>query len=795
LLLFFMIADVARAQNKIQITGTLVDSTTHSPVGFATVSVKTAQNVPVKVMLSKEDGSFKFDLAQHIKYNLVINIMGYQTKTLPVDATGDKNISLGTIALIAASKQLTGVTIAADKPIIKQEIDRISYNLQADPDSKINSVLEMLRKVPFVTVDADDNILLKGNNSYRIFINGKPSSMMERDPKAILRSMPASTIQRIEVITVPPSKYDAEGLAGIINIITNKKVDNGYNASVNTSYRYPGGPGIGTSFTFKEDKLGVNGYGGGSIYSSPQTNSLNNRYTTGANPTNLVQQGNSSSSGRSGYFGTEISYELDSLNLISGQFNINGNKSNGKSYQASLLTNPDSIMQGYHLNNVNDAHGSGHDASVNYQLGFKANKNQLLTFSYNYYGYNNLNVANIATSNRIYYPTPDYNQNNNSDFTEHTIQADYVQPLKKVNMEAGVKTIFRDSRSNFEYNAYDATTGFFEPVPAFTNDFNYTQDIVAAYNTWQYAGKGWGFKVGARFEQTITNANFLSTATTVHQNYFNVVPSIAINKDLKGQSGLNFGFSQRLQRPGINRLNPFVDRSNPDFQTSGNPQLGPATINEFQLGYHISKKAQLNVSVNYDFANNIALQVSTFDPTSNITYTTYQNSGKASAIGTNINFNYPITQKWNFSLNGNVMHFWLNGYVNGVLQYKEFTTENMYLSTGYAFGNGWRTNATLNTNGRNPTGLQGSSNSVISTSFSVNKDVIKNKLSFSAAVNNPFTQYRNNIMETTGDGFSQTMLNQVYFRNFRVALNYSFGQLKGNIKKAKRGINNDDGAK
>ena len=506
-------------------------------------------------------------------------------------------------------------------------------------------------------------------------------------------------------------------------------------------------------------------------------------------------EGYGSSSGRSGYFGTEVSYELDSLNLISGQFNLNANKSNGKSYQASLLTNPDSIMQGYHLNNLNTAHGSGNDASINYQLGFKANKNQLLTLSYSYYGYNNLNTANIATSDRIYYLTPDYNQNNNSDFTENTIQADYVQPLKKVNMEAGVKAIFRDSRSNFEYNAYDATTGLFEPVPAFTNDFNYTQHILAGYNTWQYAGKGWGFKVGLRFEQTLTNANFLSTATTVHQNYFNVVPAVSINKDFKNRSGLNLGFTQRLQRPGINRLNPFVDRSNPDFQTTGNPQLGPATISEFQLGYHISKKAQVNIGLTYDFANNIALQVSTFDPATNITYTTYQNSGKASAVGVNFNFNYPITQKWNFALNGNLMHFWLNGYINGVLQNKEFNTENVYLSTGYALGKGWRANVSLNGNGRNPTGLQGSSNGVISSSFSVNKEVIKNKLSFSAGVNNPFTKYRDNILQTTGDGFSQTMLNQIYFRTFRASLNYSFGQLKGEIKKARHNINNDDGAK
>jgi hypothetical protein len=782
----------AKAQTpEGQVSGMVTDSVTHKAPDFITVILKTG-TTPIKSTITKTDGSFAFAGLKPLKYTLTLSAIGYQPKSMIADLSGgSQKISLGTILVSSQSKQLKEVAILADKPIIKQEVDRISYDLQADPESKGNNVLQMLRKLPYVSVDADDNILLKGNASYKIFINGKPSSMMERNPKDILRSMPASTIQRIEIITTPPAKYDAEGFAGIINIITNKKVDNGYNGTVNLNERYTGGPGVGTSFTFKEGKLGVNAYGGGSIYNSPLTNNTNTRNTTGTDPTNLIQQGNGKTGGRSGYFGTELSYEIDSLNLISGQFNINGDRSTGNGGQVSLLNGPSGILQAYNSGVANKGTGKGKDASLNYQLGFKANKNQLLTFSYRYSNYSNFNNADVGFTDRVNYPTADYDQTNNTSSSEQDFQVDYVQPLKKVNMEAGVKAVLRNYNSDFQYSSLNAASGLFDIDPNLSNSFLGTQDIYSVYNTWQYAGKGWGIKVGVRIEQTLTDADF-STASTVHQNYLNVFPSLAFNKDFKNKSGINIGFTQRVKRPGINKLNPFVDRSNPNFQSSGNPDLRPSIINDIQLGYHINKKASINIGLVYDFVKNLDLQVSSFDPNTNITYTTYQNQGKASGFGTFLNVNYPITKQWNFSLNGNIMHFWLTGFVNGELEEHQFYAGGAYASTGYRFDKGWRINAGMGINGRNPTGLQGSTNGFVSSTFSVNKELVKNKLNFSASVNNPFSQYRYSRTDTYGIGFTQSMNNQVYFRSFSASLNYNFGKLKDGVKKTKRGINNDD---
>jgi ferric enterobactin receptor len=782
----------ARAQANFQTSGIVTDSITQNPLDYITVNLKTDKSAPIKAMLTKSDGSFRFSKIDPLKYIITLNAVGYQTKTINIDLSNGKNADVGSILLSRLAKNLKEIAITADKPIIKQEIDRISYDLQADPESKVSNVLEMLRKVPFVSLDGDDNILLKGNSSYKILINGKPSSMMERDPKTILRSIPASTIQRIEVITIPPAKYDAEGLAGIINIITNKKIDNGYNGTVNINDRYPGGPDIGTSFTIKEGKLGISGFGGANIRNSPTTENTTNRTTIGATPTTLVQLGSGSTTDKGGYFGTELSYEIDSLNLISAQFNLNGDKSTGNAKRNSLLSGAGSILQSYNMAVSNNGTGKGLDASLNYQLGFKDNKARLLTFSYRYYVYSNVNNTMLNISDPINFTTPDYNQSDNTTPSEQTFQIDYVQPLKKVNFEAGIKTIFRKNPSDFQYNSLNPITGQYDLVPALSNNFSSNQNIYAAYNTWQYRGKNWGVKAGVRIEQTLTDADFISTVSNVHQSYLDVIPSVAANWDFKDNSGINFGFTQRIKRPGINRLNPFVDRSNPDFQSSGNPNLQRTLINSMQFGYHFTKKATVNIGTTYDFGRGLDLPVSVFDPVTNITSTTYQNVGKVAAVGGFVNVNYPITSKLNFTYNSNLMHFWLTGIANGVIQTNNLFTLSMATSIGYTLNSGWRLYGEFDISGRNPTGIQGHSSGFTSSSFSVNKQIVKNKLSLSAAVRNPFTQYRISRTETNGSNFAQANINQVYFRSYSVSLNYNFGKLKDGIKKTKRGINNDD---
>jgi len=780
--------------NSYKIVGIVADSTTKKPLDYITISLKTSNETTIKVTLTKANGSFEFSNLQPLKYKLTLVAIGHQNKSLNIDLTNNAKIisNLDTIFMAAKLNKLKEVTVTTDRPIIKQQTDRITYDLQADPESKASNVLTMMRKVPFISVDANDNILLKGNASFKVLINGKPSGMVESNLKAVLQSMPASTIQSIEVITNPPAKYDAEGMAGIINIITNKKIDNGYKGTVNFNENFPvGGQGIGTSFSVKQSKLGITGYGGASTYSSPLTQYANNRTTFGSDATSLVQNGTVQSKTRNGYFGTEISYEIDSLHLLSGQFSINGNHLDGNSYQTSMLRKA-ANLQRYDLDNSNYGGGNGMDASINYQLGFKADKNRLLTFSYRYSNYGNNQQSNLIITNTINYIQPDYRQDNNTHTSEQTFQIDYVQPVKMLNIEAGIKGILRNNISDYQFLLYHSSSGLFEPYPDFSDQFNYRQNVFSAYNSYRYSIKSWSFSAGVRAEQTVVDADFISTASTVKQHVFNLIPTIAVNKEFKDRSSLSFGFNQRLKRPNIRRLNPFVDRSNPDFVSSGNPNLQNVLVNNLQLSYSKSKKLSVTVALGYSFIGNIDLRTSAFDTAANITRTTYQNTGKADRLGFDFNISYPINKNWNMSVNGNAAYFKLSGLVSNTIIENKLLTSNISASSGYKFNQRWRLNASLTFISRNPTDLQGTTNGFVRSLFSCNKELVKNKLSFAASVNNPFSKHRNNLTETKGPDFTQVSVSQDYFRSFGLSLNYNFGKLKQDIKKNKRGINNDD---
>lgn len=802
--LFLIIAAIIFLQKKAtsqteitqyKIYGKVADSVTKKPMDNITVNLLADTNISLKTNLTKADGAFIFPGLHPQKYSIKITAVGYKAQTISIDYTdSSKNsIDLGTIYINNKVNTLGAVVVTAKTPLIKQEIDRITYDLQADPESKENSVLEMMRKVPFLSVDGDENVLLKGSSSYKILINGKPSGMIERNPKDILRSTPASTIKSIEVITNPSSKYDAEGLAGIINIITNKRIDNGYNGTINVNHRFPvGGPGAGGSFAFKQGKFGMSALCGASMYNSPETRSLINRTTAGINATNLDQNSTRESDSRNVYFGSELSYEIDSLNLISGQFNINGNRTNGISNQNSLLNGASGVLQRYDLMNSNEGNGNGIDAALNYQLGFKSGKDRLLTFSYRYLGYTNNQFNSLNVSNPVNYLNPDYNQANDGSSSEQTLQVDYVHLVKKLNIEAGIKGILRTNRSDFQYRSFNSAIGKFELDSSRTNKFNNDQNVFAAYNTYQYNLNNWGFKAGLRIEQTIVNADFISGASQVKQNYFSVIPSVTINRKFKNMSSLSLAYTNRIQRPGINQLNPFVDRSNPNFESTGNPNLRPTFTNIIQLSYNKSKKATINIALGYMFFNNLIGQVSAYDPATNITRTAFANTGKGSVLKTNIYMNYPVTKNWNFSLNSDVRYVSASVRVKGVLVKNEGLMEYLNASSGYGFDKGWRLNADVTINSGGVSSAQGNSNGFTSSSFSVKKDLVKSKLTFSASLSNPFTKYRHNREEIVGPDFTQIIDNQIYFRSFNISLNYRFGKLKEAIKKNKRGINNDD---
>lgn len=759
-----------------EISGIVADQATKLPLSYVTVRLKTADGTLLKTMLTLNNGSFLFTDLKPEPYQLTLSALGYEGLQLPAKGRD-------TLYLQPKENGLMEVSITADRPIIKQKAGKIIYDMQADPDSKNNQLLDMMRKIPYVSVDGDQNLLLKGSPDFRVFLNGKPSGMFARDLKSILKSIPASTVQSIEVMTTPPSKYDAEGLAGIINIITIKKLNNEWNGTLNLNARLPdASTGAGSSFTFKKDKWGMSVMTGGNLNHSPELASTGFRQTYGTNPTDLFQQRSRNPESKSGYLGTELSYEIDTLNLISARFNTNGNRSKDNGFLHSKLMGVGATLQGYDLVERTRANSGGLDFSADYQLGFKADKNRMLTLSYSYQNNKSNPSSEALISNVLNYPNQDYRQEQNDYTKENTVQLDYVCPHKNLTIDMGAKGIFRNNNADFKV----------DNDPQNSDHLTYRQQVLSAYNSYQLNWKTWNLQAGLRLEQTSIDADFLNNTSSVKQNYTNLFPTLMINKTLKGGNSLNAGFSQRMKRPGINRLNPFVNRLNPDFEITGNPDLRPVVVNSISLGYSSSKKLSFNAGMDYSFLNEADLPVSTFDPVSNITRKTYDNSGKLTGLSSFIYLRYPLTSGLDLSLNGRAIYFWMSGEAMGQKMETELFTWSFNLSSGYNFEGGWRTSANLFLESRNPTGFQGTTNGVVSSSFNVSKTLIKDKLSFGAGINNPFTKFRTNKTVTEGPQFYQTDYAQSYFRSFSLNLNYNFGGLKGELKKNKRGIRNND---
>ena len=773
------------------IKGIVIDSATSKPVDFMTIALK-KDNIVVKTVVVDQQGTFNFEKIIPGKYVVTAIAIGYNAKNIPVDISKENGtVDLGSILMASQSNNLKEVSVTADRPLIKQEVDRISYDIQADPESKALTVLDMIRKVPLLSLDADDNIKLKGSGNYKILINGKPSTMVARSPKDVLRSMPASSIQKIEVITTPPAKYDSEGLAGIINIITTKKIDNGYNGSLNLRYQGPvGGPGMGGFVTVKQGKFGITGYGGTGFYSSPNAENSTDRTSTGEVPTSLHSNGFRKFDNNYRYGGAELSYEIDTLNLLTVELNPYGG------YNKSTATQQYRLFDGtQHINydqlNKRRYGWDGFEATLNYQLGFKGHKDRLLTFSYKNSGGGNPMDNSLTFDNRLNFTDPNYMQHNDSRSREQTIQLDYVHPLKKISVEGGIKGILRDNSSNFEYKGFNDLTGDYQTDPSRTNKFNNNQDVVGAYNSYAYTLNDWGFKAGVRAEMTFVKADFISNGSNVNTNYFNVIPTISINRKFKDMSNLNLGYTQRIQRPGIDNLNPFVDRSNPTSISTGNPDLKAVLSNNIELTYSKFKKGSVNIGLNYYFANNTIQTVSVYNQAENITSSTFLNIGKDKKLTTNLNVNYPITSKWNISASGNIGYIWIQGAIDGQIAKNSGITGYFYTNTGYKFEKGWKANASFSYSAPDIQ-LQGQTGSYNFSSFSGSKEIIKDKLTLSAGVNNPFSKFRNYTNFIQGANFAERFISQNLNRSYSVSLNWRFGKLKDSIRKNQRSINNDD---
>jgi hypothetical protein len=525
-------------------------------------------------------------------------------------------------------------------------------------------------------------------------------------------------------------------------------------------------------------------------------NPYRNSETFLADQSVLNQTGNSSFDGHYKYFSGEFSYEIDTLNLLTASIDYNSNYNDQEVTGLTQTILNNNIIQQYYQNAPNTNSNSGIDAAINYQLGFKKSKDQLLTLSYQY----DSSPATVTNANMfsdtIKYPFPNFRQYNNAGNRTHTVQVDYAQPFKYISLEAGVKGIFRNNYSNFNEDTLSSKTNEYELNPELTNDFNYHQDVYSAYNSYQLKLDKWTGKAGLRLEETTVDANFAAGNPPINTSYSNLIPSVYLQRQFKGSS-LSMGFTQRIQRPDISELNPYTDSSNPQFVSTGNPNLKPELDNVFELNYSRFTSGSINAGLSYSFSNNSIQNVSTTGSavingtTENVTYTTYQNLGSNRTLSLTLNINYPITPKLQFVVNGLVNKVWLAGYYNGTEYHNSGYFGNMFTNLGYKFDSGYR----IGVNTGFFTGqvtLQGKSSYFIFNQYVVSKELLNKKASIAFVANNPWSKYWDHTSTTTTPDFIQQNNFEGIYRTFAIRLNYKFGKLNGDIKRNQHKIDNDD---
>ena len=820
LLIMLVVSSLVAAQNAaptFQIKGVLLDSLTQEGEPYATIKIvkKEAPANALKMLVTDMKGKFYEKVPGTGNFVMTISSIGRNTivKDFTVKA-GEKLVDFGTLYITDASNELGQVEVVAQKPLVKADIDKIEYNVQDDPDSKSNSVLEMLRKVPLVTVDGEDNIKVNGSSSFKVYVNGKPNNMMSNNPTEVLKSMPANSIKHIEVITNPGPKYDAEGVGGILNIVTVGSGLEGYTATFSGNVSNMGAGG-GLFGTVKSGKLTVSARYNYNYNDRPRSYSGGNRRTVGditEGSSDLDYDGSSKGHGNFQSGSMEASYEIDTLRLVSMSFGLWGGGNNSTSINNTLATAPGTSNELYRYVSDGRSKSSWYsiDGGVDYQRMFHV-KDRMFTLSYkintspqtsdSYSTYNDMHAATDWEDflKRLY----DLNNDGSQNTTEHTFQADYTTPIGKIHtLEAGAKYILRDNSSEDDrYERQIGTTGDYVLDEEHSSHYKHQNDILAAYMGYGLRVKKISGRLGVRYEHTKQEVKYLlGKGDNFNKNFDDVVPSASIGYKLTDMSNLRFGYNMRIYRPGIWYLNPYLNDSNPTNISQGNSHLDSEKSHSFNLSYsNFTQKFNINLSARYSFTNNSIEQVTEQvkdteiaglqNPTGKeVLYSTYQNIGKSrnASLSGYVNWNATSNTRIYANLYGNYT------YMEGANGLKN-DGWNLFAYGGaqQSLPHDWR--ISLNVYGQTPwIMLQGKGSSFFDYGLSVNKSFLNKRLTLSAFASNFFKKYTSPTSSIEGVGFTQDSWNRYTRQRFGVSVSYRIGELKASVKKAARTISNDD---
>lgn len=792
-MMMLMISAVMTAQTTVK--GVLTDENLGEAEPFATVRVfkhgKTDK--PVAMFLTKEDGSFSQQVKGKGRYDIVFSSVGKEDLKQTITLNNQGTLDLGTLLIKENATMLKGVEIVAQKPLVKMDVDKMSYNVAEDEDAKSNTVLDMLRKVPMVTVDGQDNITVNGSSSFKVYVDGMPNVMFNSNPSMVFKSMPATAVKSIEVVTNPGAKYDAEGAGGVLNIIMNKQNPqaaqsmNGYNGTVRVS----GGNKSISGGAFISGQQGKLSYSANvmTTYSKPGTTDTEMEITQN-NPNGTSQLMTSSNKVTIPFTmgNLTLGYQIDSVSALNVTASINSLniKSNGNS---TTTMGGGSYGKGFSYGSSTDMRNSrtSFSGSIDYQRFFNKEHTQSLALTYQLnYSPSTVKSDNIFnTTSSIIDLTNRYSENKEKT-TDHTFQIDYTMPIATgQTLSFGTKLQLRNATSDAKYYK----KGVYDPTSSM--DYEYKNSILAGYG--EYAGNFGkiGAKAGLRYEQTWQNVEYhLGNGDDFKKNYGSLVPSASLQYTIGQGSNLGLTYNMRISRPGITYLNPYVDKTNPTTRTYGNTDLDVEKNHNLALVYNMfTPKLMLNLNLHHNFTDNAIEQYSFYDA-QNLLNTTYGN----------------IVRRHQTGLNGYVN--WLAAkntrlFLNGALNYTDLRSNTLSQSNS-----GWSANAMIGlqqtlpadfklsvyamTSTKNYT-LQGWSGGFNLITANISKSLLKDKLNLSLMGMMGLNKGGNINIESHSQGkdFTSHTLTKVPLYGFTFTVSYTFGNSKRQAQQHTSRIQND----
>ena len=776
---------------KGKISGVIIDSVTQEKVGFASISLKRAgRDKILNGSLSEDDGKFALVDINPGKYDIEVSFIGYENRLISSIETTKKNpdYSIGNILLVSTDYMLEEVEITEKRALFESKVDRIVFNAEDDSSVAGGDATDVLRKVPNLSVDLDGNVSIRGSQNIRILINGKPSGMFSNNVADALKMFPADQIKRVEVITSPGAKYDAEGSGGIINIVTKKANVEGIAGSFNVS----GGNLQNSAFANLNVGKGRFGstFNGSLFYSVPRDGTFDfTRTDITPDGSRLLTQNGIQETSRLGFNGSASAfYDFNAYNAINSSFSFRGFGFDTDGIFEGALVDPAGVNDfSFTRDQLADNINEGFDWNTDYTRTFEDNEGQELVFAYQLSRNNQDQEFDITEVNTISILNRMENIFNDSDNFEHTAQVDYTHPLpNSVKLEVGAKGVLRDIDSDYRYNVLNSDSGEFETDLGRSNIFKYDQDVLAGYGQLNFVVGKLQFITGLRYERTNIGGTFDQGEFDFDNSYDNWMPNLTISRSLKNFRTLKVSYSKRIQRPSLFFINPFNNNADRTNITVGNPALDPEITHQIEMGYN-TRFLGFNIfgSGYFKRTDNIIEQILTINSIGQ-SVNSFDNVGRNNSFGINMFINKSI-KKLNIRFGGDIFTYNGSGIVNGEalsnkdLNYQLFTGGDYTVSGNLKadFFGFFRSDQTT---------LQGTTPSF--SIFGVGLRYDFKTWSLGIRIIEPFSADKSFDTNLASSNFTQVSSFSIPFRSIGLNVRYKFGKV--DFKERRSKIKNTD---